>query len=93
MYRIAINDPKAYLDGEIYARENHSTLEELVNKYVVALAEEIRSRKKHPAVSFPETDEFRQALAYVESLVAKGGNPVPADENSLDALVELKYKQ
>lgn len=38
-----------------------------------------------------ETTEFKEALAYVETMVSKGGKPVPADENGLDALVEMKY--
>lgn len=32
----------------------------------------------------------RDALSYVKTLKAKGGKPIPADENSLDALVEKK---
>ncbi len=91
MYQIAINDPMAYMDGETYAREHYSSLEELVNKYVVALAEKIRSRKKCPAAASSEAEEYQQALAYVKSLVVKGGPSVPADENGLDALVEKKY--
>ena len=31
------------------------------------------------------------ALSYVKTLKAKGGKPIPADENSLDALVDKKY--
>lgn len=38
-----------------------------------------------------ETTEFKEALAYVESMVSKGGKPVPPDANGLDALVEMKY--
>lgn len=40
-----------------------------------------------------KTKAFQDALAYVCTLQAKGGKPVPADENGLDALVELKYAQ
>lgn len=39
------------------------------------------------------TKEFQDALDYVRTLKAKGGKPVPADENGLEALVELKYAQ
>ena len=38
-----------------------------------------------------ETTEFKEALAYVETMVSKGGKPVPADANGLDTLVEIKY--
>ena len=36
------------------------------------------------------TAEFNDALSYVKTLKAKGGKPIPADENSLDALVDKK---
>ena len=60
MYQITINDPKVYQAGEIFAKENHSTLEELVNRYVASLAADVLSpsekesicqngiRSKHP---------------------------------------------
>lgn len=92
MYQIVINDPTVYLDGETYAKENHSSLEELVNKYVASLATLIRSRKKLQEVPFTQTEEFQKALAFVKTKAAKGGNPVPADEDGLEALVEAKYK-
>ena len=46
---------------------------------------------KQATQKFTETTEFKEALAYVETMVSKGGKPVPADENGLDALVEMKY--
>ena len=36
--------------------------------------------------------EFKEALAYVKSIVPTEGKPVPADENGMDVLVEQKYK-
>lgn len=49
------------------------------------------SKAKLSTQKITETTEFKEALAYVETMVSKGGNPVPADENGLDALVEMKY--
>ncbi len=92
MYQIAINDPLVYLDGETYARENHSSLEELVNKYVANLASLVRSRKKTSVVPFSQSEEFKNALAFVKTKAAKGGNSVPVDEDGLASLVETKYK-
>ena len=46
---------------------------------------------KQATQKFTETTEFKEALAYVETMVSKGGKPVPADANGLDALVEMKY--
>ena len=43
-------------------------------------------------VPFSQTEEFQKALALVKTKAAKGGNPVPADEDGLEALVEAKYK-
>lgn len=37
-------------------------------------------------------DEFIDALAFVKTKAAKGGTPVPVDEDGLEALVEAKYK-
>lgn len=68
------------------------TLEELVNKYVTGLAARVRSKKQSSGVAFSQTDEFQKALEYVKSKASKGGSPVPADEDGLEALVEAKYK-
>lgn len=92
MYEIAINDPKVYLDGEAYARNNNSSLSEMVNRYVASLAAKLRSSKKHQQVALDKTEDFQNAMNYVKSLAAKEGGTVPADENGLDALVERKYK-
>lgn len=46
---------------------------------------------KQATQKITETTEFKEALAYVETMVSKGGKPVPADEDGLDALVEMKY--
>ena len=48
-------------------------------------------QKVQPKQKFTETAEFKEALAYVKTLKAKGGKPIPADENGIDALVEKKY--
>ena len=50
MYTIAIDDPKIYQAGEIFAKENHSSLKELVNLYVASLAKKCsrkQKRKRH----------------------------------------------
>lgn len=51
-----------------------------------------RIDEKLQAVPFSQTEEFQKALALVKTMTAKGGNPVPADEDGLEALVEAKYK-
>lgn len=39
-----------------------------------------------------KTAEFQEALSYVKSLQLKGGKPVPADEDGMNALIEKKYQ-
>ena len=39
-----------------------------------------------------ETTGFKEALAYVRTLKAQNGKPVPENENGLEALTDLKYK-
>ena len=92
MYQIAIKDPSVYLDGETYAKTNHSTLEEMVNKYVASLADRVRMKNKRVDVAFSQSDEFLNALAFVKTKAAKGGKPVPADEKGLEALADAKYR-
>jgi hypothetical protein len=91
MYQIAIKDPAVYLDGEAYAKANHSTLEEMVNKYVASLADRVRTKSSRTSVAFSQSEEFLNALALVKTKAAKGGKPVPADEKGLEALADAKY--
>ena len=91
MYQIVIKDPAVYLDGETYARANHSTLEEMVNKYVASLADRVRTNNRRTDAAFSQTAEFLDALALVKTKAAKGGKSVPADERGLDAMVDAKY--
>ena len=37
--------------------------------------------------------EFQKALALVKTMTAKGGNPVPADEEGLEKLVEFAQER
>ena len=90
MYQIAINDPMIYQAGEIFARENHSTLDELVNKYVASLAAKILSRKEKKVV-VTETEEFKNAMRFLDSFVADDlATPVPTDEDGKGALAHIK---
>lgn len=38
-----------------------------------------------------EQEEYQKALAYVETLMAKGGKPVPADIDPMAVFVQEKY--
>ena len=37
------------------------------------------------------TKNLNEALAFVKTLSIKGGTPVPADENGIEALIHEKY--
>lgn len=85
MNTIAI-DSKIYEGVEKYAKLHNITVDDVVEKGVLLLIGNIL-----PKESVLKTKKFQDALAYVKTLKAKGGRPVPADENDLGALVEKKY--
>ena len=45
------------------------------------------SRLKH----IEDSAEFKEALAYMDTLMVKGGKPVPADEDGKGAVARIKY--
>lgn len=92
MYTIAIDDPMIFQDGETFARENHSSLKELVNKYVASLAAKVRMARLKEDKGFAETEEFLKSLAYVRTLVAKDGKPIPADIDPMAVYAEERHK-
>lgn len=87
MNTVAI-DSNIYKGVERYAKLHNITVGDVVEKGVLLLIENFQ-----PKQSIYKTKEFQDALAYVSTMQAKGGKPVPADENGLEALVELKYAQ
>lgn len=89
MYQITINDPTIYKAGERFAKENHSTLEELVNRYVANLAEKILSRKNEPV---SVTDEFQDAMNFMDKFVVNDlSSAVPIEENGKGGVASVKY--
>lgn len=91
MYEIVINDPKAYQAGKIFAQENHSTLDELVNRYVASLAAKVLSRPQQ-TTAFTQTEEFRKAMQLMDSFVVNDlSKPVSVEENGAEAMSRLKY--
>lgn len=91
MYQIAINDPKIFLAGEAFARENHSSLSELVNKYVATLAAKFL-KQKEKKVAFTETEEFKNAMDFMDTFVSNDlASPVGQDEDGKGAMAHIKY--
>lgn len=71
MNTIIIDDPKVYQGGEMFAKQNHVSLKELVNNYVASLAAKVQSRNKNAVdVSFTQTEAFKKAMDYMDSFVA-----------------------
>ncbi len=87
MNTIVINS-KTYQSAELYAKMHNVSISDVVEKAVSLLLQKIQ-----PKESFTETTEFKDALAYVKTLKAKGGKPIPEDENGLEVLVAKKYAQ
>ena len=85
MNTIAI-DSNIYKGAESYAKLHNISVTAAIEKAISMFLQKVQPKQR-----LLETDEFRDALSYVKTLKAKGGKPIPADENSLDALVEKKY--
>lgn len=91
MYTIVIDDPKIYQAGEIFAKENHSSLKELVNIYVASLAKKVFS-KSEKKESLIKTEEFKDAMAFMDSFVVDDlKTSVPISDNGKGALAHVKY--
>lgn len=93
MNTIIIDDPRVYQGGEMFARENHVSLKELVNNYVASLAAKVQSRKGDVSkVAYTQTDEFKEAMEYMDNFVADDlAQPVPTDEETKAVVAHSKY--
>ena len=94
MNSITIDDPYVFVGGELFAKANHSTLKELVNKYVAMLADNFYSSKEQEKSGGPlmESEEFKKAMAFMDSFVMDDlSSEIPADEDGKGALARMKY--
>ena len=94
MNTITIDDPRVFMGGELFAKANHSSLKELVNKYVASLAANFYSSKEQEKVEVPlmESEEFKKAMAFMDSFVIEDlASEVPVDEDGKGALARIKY--
>ena len=94
MNTITIDDPRVFMGGELFAKANHSSLKELVNKYVASLAANFYSSKEHAKEKEPlmESEEFKKAMAFMDSFVIEDlSSEVPVDEDGKGALARIKY--
>lgn len=82
MNTIAI-DSNIYKGAESYAKLHNISVTAAIEKAISLFLQKVQPKQK-----LLETAEFNDALSYVKTLKAKGGKPIPADENSLDALVD-----
>ena len=81
MNTIAI-DSNIYKGAESYAKLHNISVTAAIEKAISLFLQKVQPKQK-----LLETAEFNDALSYVKTLKAKGGKPIPADENSLDALL------
>ena len=85
MDTIAINS-NIYKGAESYAKMHNMSVTAAIEKAILLFLQKVQPKQKPM-----ETAEFKDALSYVKTLKATGGRPIPADENSLEALVDTKY--
>ena len=79
-------DSNIYKGAESYAKLHNISVTAAIEKAISMFLQKVQPKQR-----LLETEEFRDALSYVKTLKAKGGKPIPADENDLDALVDKKY--
>ena len=79
-------DSNIYKGAESYAKMHNISVTAAIEKAISMFLQKVQPKQR-----LLETEEFRDALSYVKTLKAKGGKPIPADENNLDALVDKKY--
>ena len=94
MNTITIDDPRVFQGGELFAKANHSTLKELVNKYVASLAANFYSSKEAGKTeeSLIESEDFKKAMVFMDSFVIDDlAYEIPADEDGRGALARVKY--
>ena len=84
MNTVTINS-NVYRGAEQYANLHNISVADAVEKAILLFLQKVQPKQK-----LMETTEFKEALAYVKSIVPSEEKPVPADENGLDALVEQK---
>ena len=95
MNSITIDDPYVFVGGELFAKANHSTLKELVNKYVATLAANFYSSKGAGKTEehLIESEEFKKAMAFMDSFVIDDlAYEIPADEDGRGAIARVKYE-
>ena len=94
MNTIIIDDPLVFQGGEMFAKANHSTLKELVNKYVASLAAQVSASNegKKTTRPFTETKEFKNAMIFMDSFVINDmSSVVPIEEDGKGAIARIKY--
>lgn len=79
-------DSNIYKSAESYAKMHNISVTAAIEKAISLFLQKVQPKQK-----LLETSEFKDALSYVKTLKAKGGKPIPAEENGLDALVSKKY--
>lgn len=82
-------DSNIYQSVENYAKLHNITVNDVIERGVSLLLGKVLAPKN---TNVKETTGFKEALAYVRTLKAQNGKPVPENENGLEALTDLKYK-
>ena len=82
-------DSNIYQRVENYAKLHNISVNDVIERGVSLLLGKVLASKN---TDVKETTGFKEALAYVRTLKAQNGKPVPENENGLEALTDLKYK-
>lgn len=77
-------DNNVYRKAELYARMHNISVERLIEQTIMKLVD-LEPTAPQPDKSFKDSDEFKNAMAYMETLVADDlTSPVDSDEDGRD---------
>lgn len=79
-----------YRRAQRYARLHNISVEKFVEKAIADIVY-IQPAEPKSETPFMETEEFKKALEYMDTLIATEGQTVPDDEDGKGALAEVKY--
>lgn len=75
-----------YKGMETYAKVHNISMSDAVERGLKLLISQINKPKPSE-----KKEDLASAFAFIDTIPARGGRPIPGDERGIDALIEKKY--
>ena len=82
-------DQRYYESAMAYAKLHDISMTRVVEQGLSLLFSQYKAKNKSESVA--KYTDLEAAMSYIKTLSAHGGNPVPADERGIEALIDTKY--